>query len=212
MGSNHTSIFHRSNSPTVTLLLVSVTVVWFVYTFISYRTTTDPNVLYKTGALFGQLFDEQDWWRLLSPMFVHIGIKHLISNMILLLLIGSALEPIIGSIPFAMLYILTGFAGNLAVLYFNPNVVTAGASTALYGLFGYLLAKLFDPRSKVKQISRGYFILIVLNIIYTFLSPNVSLAGHMGGLVAGLAFGFVSVNFSHSKPMPTSTPDYHDYL
>lgn len=102
MGSNRLSIFRRSNSPTVTLLLVSVTVAWFVYTFISYRTTTDPNVLYKTGALFGQLFDEQDWWRLLSPMFVHIGVKHLISNMVLLLLIGSALEPIIGSMTFGL--------------------------------------------------------------------------------------------------------------
>ncbi|MBF0848861.1 rhomboid family intramembrane serine protease, partial [Streptococcus danieliae] len=74
----------------------------------------------------------------ITPLFVHIGLDHLLSNMLLLITVGRVLETLIGSFKFTMLYLLSGVAGNLAVVFYDPNTITAGASSALFGVLGLL--------------------------------------------------------------------------
>ena len=181
--------------PYTTILFTVLSVAWFGYITLKYGTTTSNTVLYENGAILGEYFTPNEWWRLITPIFVHIGVDHLISNMILLISLGPIIESTIGRTKFLLLYLLSGVGGNLAVLYFNPDVLTAGASTALYGLFGFLLIQTFNRQNAVlRNISSTYITIIVINLIYTFTNTHVSVVGHLGGLIAGAIFGLSELN------------------
>ena len=181
--------------PYITILLTFLSISWFLYVNTKYGTTLDNKVLYQNGAILGQYFTPTEWWRLITPVFVHIGVDHLISNMILLISLGPIIESTIGRTKFLLLYLLSGIGGNLAVLYFNPDVLTAGASTALYGLFGFLLIQTFNRQNAVlRNISSTYITIIVINLVYTFTNTHVSVVGHLGGLIAGAIFGLIELN------------------
>lgn len=181
--------------PYITIILAFLSIFWFLYVNTKFGTTLDNRVLYQKGAIIGQYFTPNEWWRLITPIFAHIGVDHLISNMILLITLGPIIESTIGRFKFALLYILSGIGGNLAVLYFNPDVLTAGASTALYGLFGFLLIQTFNKHNSVlKNLSSAYISIIVINLIYTFTNIHVSVVGHLGGLLAGAIFGLIELN------------------
>ena len=110
-------------------------------------------------------------------------------------LLGRIAEDLFGSKAFLVLYILSGLMGNLFVMTFSPEVVAAGASTALFGIFGAIASLRFIARSPyIQYLSQSYTSLILVNILFSFM-PGISLAGHLGGLVGGgiLAFVFPSV-------------------
>lgn len=182
-------------TPYITILLAFLTISWFSYVNTKFGTTLDNRVLYQNGAILGQYFTSNEWWRLITPIFVHIGVDHLISNMILLLTLGPLIESTIGRTKYLLLYLLSGIGGNLAVLHFNPDVLTAGASTALYGLFGFLLMQTLNRHNSIlRNLSSAYMSLIVINLIYTFTNIHVSVVGHLGGLLAGALFGLFYLN------------------
>ena len=184
----------KRKTPYITILFASLSVIWFTYMTLKYGTTTSNTVLYENGAILGAYFTPDQWWRLISPIFVHIGFDHLISNMILLITLGPIIESILGHTKFALIYLLSGIGGNFAVLMLNPDTITAGASTALYGLFGLLLIQIFNKRNQLlRNISSVYIAIIAINLFYTFTNTNVSLVGHIGGLVTGIAFGLIEL-------------------
>ena len=114
--------------------------------------------------------------------------------MILLLTLGPIIESIIGHTKFAIIYLFSGIGGNFAVLMLNPDTITAGASTALYGLFGLLLIQIFNKRNNLlRNIGNVYIGIIIVNLFYTFTSTNVSVVGHLGGLATGIVFGLIEL-------------------
>ena len=144
--------------------------------------------LFQFGAMYGpiiRLFPEQ-FWRLFSAIFVHIGWEHFIVNMLSLYFLGRQVEEIFGSKQFFFLYLLSGMMGNLFVFTFTPKVLAAGASTSLYGLFAAVIVLRYATRSPyIQQLGQSYLTLFVINIIGSVLIPGISLAGHIGGAVGG---------------------------
>lgn len=149
--------------------------------------------VYDFGGVLGVEIqvDPSQSWRLLAAMFVHIGLQHFVLNMVTLYFLGRIAEDLFGSKAFLALYILSGLMGNLFVMIFSPEVVAAGASTALFGIFGAIASLRFIARSPyIQYLSQSYTSLILVNILFSFM-PGISLAGHLGGLVGGGILAFV---------------------
>lgn len=149
--------------------------------------------VYDFGGVLGDEIqvDPIQSWRLLAAMFVHIGLQHFVLNMVTLYFLGRIAEDLFGSKAFLALYLLSGLMGNLFVLAFSPEVVAAGASTALFGIFGAIASLRFIARSPyIQYLSQSYTSLILVNILFS-LMPGISLAGHLGGLVGGGILSFV---------------------
>ena len=149
--------------------------------------------VYDFGGVLGAeiQMDPSQSWRLLAAMFVHVGLQHFVLNMVTLYFIGRIAEDLFGSKAFLALYLLSGLMGNLFVLVFSPLAVAAGASTALFGIFGAIASLRFIARSPYSHyLSQRYTSLILINILFSFM-PGISLAGHLGGLVGGGILAFV---------------------
>lgn len=147
--------------------------------------TTDHDVLVRFGAKVNTLINEGEWWRLVTPIFIHIGLMHLLFNSFALYIFGPTGEWLFGRIRFVLFYVLTGVGGNAASYFFNPFSISAGASGAIYGLFGmyvylYLRAKRFvDP-----DTGKGILVLVAINLVLS-LGQGIDLAAHLGGLISG---------------------------
>jgi membrane associated rhomboid family serine protease len=123
-----------------------------------------------------------EWWRLGTAMFLHYGALHLLLNMMLLWQMGRYLEDKLGPLRFVALYLLAGLGGNVAAYLFTAqNQPAAGASTAIFGL----VAAMFVVNRRLRLDTSTLVPLLVVNLLFTFTVPNVSVAGHLGGLVIG---------------------------
>ncbi|HZM82914.1 MAG TPA: rhomboid family intramembrane serine protease [Candidatus Limnocylindrales bacterium] len=129
--------------------------------------------------------DQGAIWRLFTAMFLHYGILHLLLNMYALWVLGRALEAALGPIRFAALYLLCGLGGNVACYVFSPTTLSAGASTAIYGLF----AAYFLVLKRLGRDATSVIPVIIINVVFTFTVSGISIAGHMGGLVTGAVCG-----------------------
>ena len=150
---------------------------------------TIPSGLPAAGIAHGE------WWRLITAAFLHYGPVHLALNMFSLYFAGSILEQVIGRWRYLLLYLVSGLAGSAGALYHTPNSATAGASGAIFGVLGGLLV--LERRGNIA--TGGQVLgLIVLNLIFTFAVPGVSIGGHVGGLVAGVLLMLAFVRFRRS--------------
>jgi membrane associated rhomboid family serine protease len=129
-----------------------------------------------------------EYYRLFTAMFLHYGILHLLLNMWALWVLGRTLEADLGPARFAVLYLLAGLGGNVAVYLFSAaNLPSAGASTAVFGLF----AAVFVIFRRLGRDTSAVVPIIVINLIFTFTARNISIAGHLGGLVTGGLVGAI---------------------
>jgi membrane associated rhomboid family serine protease len=140
--------------------------------------------LFREWALVPGLVHAGEWWRLLTSGFLHIGVIHLLVNMLALWLLGRDLETALGRGRFLAVYLISLVGGAAAVmLFYAPNQAVAGASGAVFGLMGALVVVL--RRLKVPM---GQAIgVIAMNVAISVVIPGISLIGHLGGLVAGTA-------------------------
>lgn len=138
-------------------------------------------------------------WRLLMPMFIHIGIIHFAVNSYMLHVIGYQLERILGGRWFLLIYLASGLGGNIASAVFSVTM-SAGASGAIFGLLG---AGLYLERSVGRRImevtgrrprNRAYFVTVVVNLAFGFLVSFIDNSAHIGGLVTGTLLTFAMVN------------------
>jgi membrane associated rhomboid family serine protease len=124
-----------------------------------------------------------EWYRLLTSTFLHGGIIHLGFNMLMLWWIGAPIEQAIGRGRFVLLYVVSGLAGSAgALLLTEPTQFTVGASGAIFGLLG---AALVFERQRNYVLGGSALSIILLNLVLTFAVPNISIGGHVGGLVGG---------------------------
>lgn len=192
----------------VTMGLLSVTVLVFLAMQVIFfgQATTGYAVL-LSGGFYGELVKQlpQESWRLLSPIFVHIGWEHFILNSLTLYFVGRMAESLFGSGRFLILYLLSGLMGNLFTFLLSPSVIAAGASTSLFGLFAAIsLLGYFGHNPYLKQLGRQYQVLIGLNLVFNLFSPDVSMAGHVGGAVGGLLCAVFLSNLLESQIFKSS--------
>lgn len=134
-------------------------------------------------GLFGPSVAEGEWYRLVTCGFLHSSLIHIGFNMLLLFFLGRMLEPALGTPRFLVLYFASLLAGSFGALLLDPNAITVGASGAVFGLIG---AAFVIARGRGMNALAGELgFLIVLNLAFTFGAKNISIGGHLGGLVAG---------------------------
>ncbi len=145
--------------------------------------------LVRFGALVGFRFAEEPW-RLLSAVFVHASLLHIGMNMLGLVNLGRSLEPHFRSARFLLVYVLSGMLGFTATLWWRGEMAfTVGASGALFGVLGALIAVLMVRRNPGWQ--RVFFSNLILAAALAFMAPSVDNAAHIGGFIAGFAIGLV---------------------
>lgn len=151
----------------------------------------------KIGALsWNRWVYEKEYYRIITYMFLHSGIQHLANNMLLLVVLGRNVEKILGRIKFTVLYLLSGIlagAGSMLFnMYWERNVVSIGASGAIFGIVGAMLYFVIAGKGIVTDISNRQMILFVVFSLYGGLSSiQVDNAAHISGLIAGIFLGAI---------------------
>lgn len=172
-------------------------------------TSVDPEVLRGFGAKQNELIAEQNqYWRLITSIFIHIGVIHLFLNNYALWIIGREIEQIYGSARFLVLYLVTGVIGSAGSYVFNPDATSAGASGAIFGLFGVMATFAFKYRKEIPQtlsrdIRRRVLPIIAINLAFGFSVRIVDNAAHIGGLLAGVA---LALAVPYMRPNEKLTP------
>jgi membrane associated rhomboid family serine protease len=147
--------------------------------------------VYSHGALYGPAVADGDWWRLVTAGFLHAGLLHIGFNMFALFILGTLLEPAIGTARFLAVYFVSLLAGSFGALLITPDTPTVGASGAIFGLMSaaFVIARHRGLEQLASQI--GFY--VIINLAITFGVPGISIGGHLGGLVAGALAGLVII-------------------
>lgn len=177
------SLFQQGK-PRLTVLLIGIIAAIFVW-METVGSTTSTLTLVEFGAKYDPAILEGEWWRFISAMFIHIGPLHLFMNSLALFFLGAAVERIFGTTRFFWIYFLAGLFGSVASFVFNDNI-SAGASGAIFGLFGALLY--FGVRHKklfFRTMGMNILVILGINLVFGFVVPMVDNGAHIGGLIGG---------------------------
>jgi membrane associated rhomboid family serine protease/antitoxin component YwqK of YwqJK toxin-antitoxin module len=194
----------------VTIVLIAVNVA--VFALLAWQqksllmhTTADIFAILRAGANLNPFTLDGQPWRIVTCMFLHFGIIHLAANMYGLWSLGTMLEPGIGSARFALLYFICGLAASIASLFFNVYVVSAGASGAIFGLYGFELTAVvlstYRDREKLIPVLINFGIFVAVN---AFIAGQVSIdmSGHIGGAVAGIVIALCHFKLKTLRTWP----------
>jgi membrane associated rhomboid family serine protease len=179
----------RSGTPVVTYGLIGLNALVFVLDTASTRVE-------RLLTLWPPAVADGEMYRLVTSVFVHYGVMHLLFNMWALYVVGPPLERWLGRLRFGALYALSALGGSVLVYLLSPlNASTAGASAAVFGLFGatFVVAK------RLHLDVRWVVALIVINLVFTLTAPGISWQGHVGGLITGalVVLGYVYAPREH---------------
>ena len=195
----------RANLVTLTLIGINVAVAVIEFASSSSASFTN-NSIFEKGSLFATGYVDAngnplgvahgEWWRMFTAMFLHASFFHLAVNMYSLYFVGTIMEQVIGRWRFLLLYLASGIAGSAGALLLSPLSPTVGASGAIFGILGGLLVL-----ERKRHIATGGQVagLIVLNLVITFaFSSTISVGGHVGGLIGGIALMWAMLRFRQS--------------
>jgi membrane associated rhomboid family serine protease len=179
-----------TSEPNVTYALIAINVIVFLASGrFGVGSQSGGSEIFNKGALYGPAIADGDYWRIATSGFLHAGLLHILFNMYLLYLLGQMLETSIGSIRFALIYVVALFAGSLGALIVSPDAVTVGASGAVFGLMG---AAAVELRARgINPFETNIGSLILFNLLFSFVFSGISIGGHIGGLIGGALAGFV---------------------
>lgn len=167
----------------VTWVIVLLNVLWFL--FVEGTRGLDNAGVLSAGALDYPDFAAGQWYRLVSSMFVHFGISHIGLNMVSLASF-YIIELLMGKSQYIVTYFVSGVVGGLCTIYFGSHeVISGGASGAIFGIFGVALAYSFQGILS-KSTRNQLFFFLVLNLVYDVSNTHVAMGAHIGGLVMGL--------------------------
>lgn len=175
----------------VTKILVAVNIAVFIWS-VTGGSLEDSNYLLQIGAQYDPLVAGGQYWRLFTAMFLHGGgIGHLAGNMLLLFFIGGYAEMYLGRVRFLLVYLGSGLLGN--VLSFGVNrltgsdVISTGASGAVFGIIGALLIMLLKTGGHYRGLQvRSVLLFMALQLVFSFTTAGIDVAAHVGGLAAGM--------------------------
>lgn len=188
-----------------TLIIIAANITFYAYTsmlggnFIE----TDYYVLRQYGQ-WNSFVMRGGIWQLFTSMFVHVSIVHLMGNMLFLLIFGFRAEEMFAIDEYLLIYFLSGLAGNLLTLLFGPYMVSAGASGAIFGMFGAVT--IYMRRSIGQSIIGALFYSFFLLVIVS--GPEVNNLAHLGGLLVGLLIGYLLATTRKLKSRLKSTHEY----
>lgn len=170
-------------------LLIFITMVFAGLGVVTFKASD----LLNWGANFRPYTINGQWWRLLTSVFLHGGLMHVVTNMFAILFIGLFLEPLLGTKKYVFLYLISGVLASLASVWWYDAIVSVGASGAIFGLYGFFLAclllKIFPP-----DIRKAFLISVLIFICFNLLvgvTGRIDNAAHIGGLITGFALGLL---------------------
>src|SRR6059058_5246135 len=180
---------------TYTYIFFALNILVFLLMALAGGSGNEPTLM-AFGVKSNPEIAEGQWWRFVTPIFIHIGLLHLFFNSYALWIVGPQVEKIYGGGRFVILYVLTGVAGVYGSYAYHPNTISAGASGAIFGLFGVLLAFGIRYRDSLppfvkRAVGTGVLPVIVINLIIGFTIPAIDNSAHIGGLLAGAALAAV---------------------
>lgn len=174
-------------NPIVTYMLMGICIFLFLLMYVFGNGSNDTYTLLIFGANLDQLTLNGEYYRLITSIFLHIGIWHLFCNMYSLYIIGKEVESFFGKTKYLIIFLISGISGSLLALSFEHNTVSAGASGAIFGLLGALLYFGYYYRTYLGvAIQKSILPVIVINLLIGFMIPGISNAAHIGGLVGGV--------------------------
>ena len=181
------------NQPFITYTILGITILIFLGMELT-GGSQSQQVLLSWGAMKKSYIVElHQYWRFFTPMFLHIGWMHIILNMITLYYVGAQVEVVYGHGRYLLIYLLSGLMGNFVSFAFGAqNSISAGASTAIFGLFGALivLGIQFKGDRIISNMVQRYAMFIAINLFFNLFSSSVDLLGHIGGLLGGMLTGY----------------------
>jgi membrane associated rhomboid family serine protease len=209
--------FWMSQNPRfVTNIIIAINVAVYVVVLILSATIgtgigpllgTDPNVLVTAGAQVNSLVAQGQVWRIFTAMFLHFNLLHIGLNMLSLFLIGAVVEIFYGKWRYLLIYLLSGIAGGI-VTYFvmPPETLAAGASGAIFGVFGALGVFYLANRQALGRYGTGaitnWLFWLGLNLVFGFTnSGSIGIWDHIGGLVAGMIIGALLIPRTRRRPL-----------
>jgi rhomboid protease GluP len=195
----HSALRTATRRAIVTPLLVVACVAVFAAMVVRGVSPTEPSIeaLLDWGGNFGPYVAvDHEYWRLFTSMFLHVGFLHLLFNMWCLLAAGPMVERFFGNLGFAVIYVISGIGGALASTAFHPLLVSAGASGAIFGIFGALFGFLAVqhqtvPAALLKPLRASAGSFVAFNIVFGLMSPQIDNAAHLGGLATGFLCGLL---------------------
>jgi len=195
-------LFKSSKKYMPTYIIIALNIIVYAYTAIlsGNLIQTSYTVIQRYGQANYFVLYQGGYWQLLTSLFIHVNIMHLVGNMFFLLIFGFRAEEFFSIEEYLLIYFLSGLAGNvltlLLTLIFGVNVVSAGASGAIFGLFGACVIYLRRAigQSIVSALLYAFFLLMFSS------GPGVNNLAHLGGLVVGLLIGYVLAASRKPKP------------
>jgi len=196
-----------------TIVLIALNVMMFLMMVLQGVAVFNPTAdsVLRWGADYGPLTLHGQWWRMLVSTFLHFGLIHLLFNMFVLFNIGLFLEGLADRIPFVVLYLVCGLGGSAASLAWHPSIVSAGASGAIFGLYGALLGFLIRhrgsiPAESLASLRKGALTFLGYNLLYG-LRPGVDMAAHLGGLATGFVLGLFLIQPPSTSSSSSTSSD-----
>lgn len=171
----------------------------FDYGLIAKFATQGGQVIPSLGGV-----GEGQWYRLVTSGFLHYGIVHLLFNMYALWILGQAVEQLGGKLRFGIVYGAALVGGSLGALLLSPDALTAGASGGIFGLMGAIF--LAQRAQGVPFRDSPLFMVLLLNLVFTFGLGGISIGGHLGGLAAGAAAGWILFDLGARPGMDKRVP------
>ncbi len=171
-----------SDEPRLTYVLIGINVLAALGSLMGGGGATSGS-LTDNGGLSQHFIAEGEYYRLITAGFLHAGLFHLLTNMLSLWILGTILEPALGSWRFGLVYFVSLLCGSFGALLMSPDALTVGASGAIFGLLASAAIVAWNRGFNLMESGLGIW--IGLNLLITFTVPNISVGGHIGGLVGG---------------------------
>lgn len=191
--------------PVVTVILIVNLILWI---FTQFFANSIGGIILNYGIGFNiAIYADNEYWRLITPIFLHANVGHVLFNSFALVLFGPALERMIGKVRFITFYLATGIIGNIATYLIDMTSFTPhlGASGAIYGLFGIYMFMTFFRRHLIDQQSAQIIrIIFIIGLVMTFIRPNINIAAHLFGFLGGMMIAPIVLR----KARPFFKPTY----
>ena len=177
----------KEKKPTVTYLIILINLIVFGLMYVFGNGSENIDTLIKFGANYAPLTKSGEYYRLITSAFLHIGVIHLLCNLYALYVIGPQIEQFFGRVKYILIYLFSAIMGSLFTLVLSgDNTVSAGASGAIFGLFGAILYFGYTYRGYIGNAIISQIVpVILLNLFIGLTSTNIGNAAHIGGLVGG---------------------------
>ena len=170
--------------PILTKVFLAIQIIVFILMEIA-GSSESTATLVEFGAKYNPYILQGEWWRFITPIFIHIGFLHLALNSMALFYLGSSVERIYGSVRFFFIYLFAGFMGVVAS-FVSTDTLSAGASGAIFGCLGALLYfGITNKKLFFRTMGMNIIVLLIVNLALGFIMPGIDNAGHIGGLVGG---------------------------